>query len=95
MNGTILGMKKRGWTKFEAIVSFSGVERFVVPIKRYSSGMRMRLGFSSRCALEPDVLIVDEVLAVGDAAPRSASAPCGHAWRGRTCCSVVPQHGGR
>ena len=70
LNGSILGMKKREVDeKFEAIVSFSGVERFVdTPIKRYSSGMRMRLGFSVAAHLEPDVLIVDEVLAVGDAA---------------------------
>ena len=69
LNGSILGMKKREVdAKFDAIVTFSGVERFVdTPIKRYSSGMRMRLGFSVAAHLEPDVLIVDEVLAVGDA----------------------------
>src|SRR5579862_6270867 len=70
LNGSILGMKKREVdAKLAAIVEFSGVERFIdTPIKRYSSGMRMRLGFSVAAHLEPDVLIVDEVLAVGDAA---------------------------
>jgi lipopolysaccharide transport system ATP-binding protein len=68
LNGSILGMKKREVdAKLEAIVSFSGVERFIdTPIKRYSSGMRLRLGFAVAAHLEPDVLIVDEVLAVGD-----------------------------
>jgi len=70
LNGSILGMKKREVdAKLDAIVAFSGVERFVdTPIKRYSSGMRLRLGFAVAAHLEPDVLIVDEVLAVGDAA---------------------------
>jgi len=69
LNGSILGMKKREVdAKFGQIVTFSGVERFIdTPIKRYSSGMRMRLGFAVAAHLEPDVLIVDEVLAVGDA----------------------------
>jgi lipopolysaccharide transport system ATP-binding protein len=70
LNGSILGMKKKEVdTKLDAIVEFSGVERFIdTPIKRYSSGMRLRLGFAVAAHLEPDVLIVDEVLAVGDAA---------------------------
>jgi lipopolysaccharide transport system ATP-binding protein len=70
LNGSILGMKKREVdAKLDAIVAFSGVERFIdTPIKRYSSGMRLRLGFAVAAHLEPDVLIVDEVLAVGDAA---------------------------
>jgi lipopolysaccharide transport system ATP-binding protein len=69
LNGSILGMKKKEVdTKLEAIVEFSGLQRFIdTPIKRYSSGMRMRLGFAVAAHLEPDVLIVDEVLAVGDA----------------------------
>jgi len=69
LNGSILGMKKREVeSKLEAIVSFAGVERFIdTPIKRYSSGMRLRLGFAVAAHLEPDVLIIDEVLAVGDA----------------------------
>ncbi len=70
LNGSIMGMKRREVeAKLDDIVAFSGVERFIdTPIKRYSSGMRLRLGFAVAAHLEPDVLIVDEVLAVGDAA---------------------------
>ncbi len=69
MNGTILGMTKREIDqKFDEIVDFSGVERFLdTPIKRYSSGMKVRLAFSVAAHLEPEILIIDEVLAVGDA----------------------------
>jgi lipopolysaccharide transport system ATP-binding protein len=69
MNATILGMKKREIDrKFDEIVDFSGVEKFLdTPIKRYSSGMQVRLAFSVAAHLEPEILIVDEVLAVGDA----------------------------
>ena len=69
LNGSILGMKKQEVDKcFDAIVDFSGVEQFIdTQIKRYSSGMRLRLGFAVAAHLDPDVLIVDEVLAVGDA----------------------------
>jgi lipopolysaccharide transport system ATP-binding protein len=69
LNGSILGMKKREVeAKLEEIVDFAGVERFIdTPIKRYSSGMRLRLGFAVAAHLNPDVLIIDEVLAVGDA----------------------------
>ena len=69
LNGTILGMKKREIdAKFDEIVEFSGVEKFIdTPVKRYSSGMRIRLGFSVAAHLEPEILIIDEVLAVGDA----------------------------
>lgn len=69
LNGSILGMKKREVERhFDAIVEFSGVEQFIdTPIKRYSSGMRLRLGFAVAAHLDPDVLVVDEVLAVGDA----------------------------
>ncbi len=69
MNGTILGMRKREIDrKFDEIVAFSGVERFLdTPIKRYSSGMKVRLAFSVAAHLEPEVLVIDEVLAVGDA----------------------------
>ena len=69
MNGTILGMKR--WevkAKLDEIVDFAGVERYLdTPVKRYSSGMMVRLGFAVAAHLEPDILIVDEVLAVGDA----------------------------
>ena len=70
LNGSILGMKKREVdAKMDAIVDFAGVARFIdTPIKRYSSGMRLRLGFAVAAHLDPDVLIIDEVLAVGDAA---------------------------
>jgi len=70
LNGSILGMRKRDVERrFESIVEFSGVARFIdTPIKRYSSGMRLRLGFAVAAHLDPDVLVVDEVLAVGDAA---------------------------
>jgi len=69
LNGSILGMRKREVDlQFDKIVAFSGIEKFIdTPIKRYSSGMRLRLGFAVAAHLNPDVLIVDEVLAVGDA----------------------------
>lgn len=69
LNGTILGMRKKEIDrKLDEIVDFSGVERYVdTPVKRYSSGMHVRLGFAVAAHLEPEILIVDEVLAVGDA----------------------------
>jgi lipopolysaccharide transport system ATP-binding protein len=69
LNGSILGMKKREIEHhLEEIIEFSGIGRFIdTPIKRYSSGMRLRLGFAVAAHLSPDVLLVDEVLAVGDA----------------------------
>lgn len=69
LNGAILGMKKKEIDcKFDEIVDFSGVEKFIdTPVKRYSSGMKVRLAFSVAAYLEPDILVVDEVLAVGDA----------------------------
>jgi lipopolysaccharide transport system ATP-binding protein len=68
LNGTILGMSKKELDcKFSEIVDFAGVKRFIdTPVKRYSSGMSVRLAFSVAAHLEPDILIVDEVLAVGD-----------------------------
>ncbi|SNS23611.1 ABC-type polysaccharide/polyol phosphate transport system, ATPase component [Belliella buryatensis] len=68
MNGTILGMtKKEIDRKLDEIINFSGVEKYVdTPVKFYSSGMRVRLGFSVAAHLEPEILIIDEVLAVGD-----------------------------
>ncbi len=70
LNGTILGMRKAEIDrKFDEIVAFSGVEKFLdTPVKRYSSGMSVRLAFSVAAHLEPEILIIDEVLAVGDQA---------------------------
>ncbi len=69
LNGAILGMKKAEIErKFDEIVDFSGVDKFIdTPVKRYSSGMHVRLAFAVAAHLEPEILIVDEVLAVGDA----------------------------
>src|SRR5690606_10332056 len=69
LNGTILGMRRAEIRKkFDAIVDFSGVEKFLdTPVKHYSSGMKVRLAFSVAAHLEPEILIIDEVLAVGDA----------------------------
>lgn len=69
LNGAILGMtRKEIARKFDEIVAFSGVEKFLdTPVKHYSSGMQVRLAFSVAAHIEPDILIVDEVLAVGDA----------------------------
>ena len=69
LNGAILGMSRAEIDrKFDEIVDFAGVEKFIdTPVKHYSSGMGLRLGFSVAAHLEPDILVVDEVLAVGDA----------------------------
>ena len=69
MNGAILGMTKPEITKkLDEIIDFSGCERYIdTPVKRYSSGMTVRLGFAVAAFLEPEILVVDEVLAVGDA----------------------------
>lgn len=69
LNGAVLGMTRREIdSKFDEIVEFSGIERFIeTPVKRYSSGMTVRLAFAVAAHLEPEILMVDEVLAVGDA----------------------------
>lgn len=69
MNGAIMGMTKSEITgKLDAIIDFAGVEKYIdTPVKRYSSGMTVRLGFAIAAHLEPEILVVDEVLAVGDA----------------------------
>lgn len=69
MNGAIMGMTKADVTrKLDEIIDFSGCERYIdTPVKRYSSGMTVRLGFAVAAHLEPEILVVDEVLAVGDA----------------------------
>lgn len=68
LNGSILGLKKAEITKqLDAIIDFSGVEKFIdTPLKHYSSGMQLRLAFSVAAHLEPEILLIDEVLAVGD-----------------------------
>ena len=70
LNGAILGMKRAEiGRRFDEMVAFAGVERFIdTPVKRYSSGMYLRLAFAVAAHLEPEILLVDEVLAVGDAA---------------------------
>ena len=69
LNGAILGMRRKEIDRrFDEIVDFSGVEKFIdTPVKHYSSGMGLRLGFAVASHLEPEILVVDEVLAVGDA----------------------------
>src|SRR5580704_16726037 len=68
LNGTILGMTKREIQgKLDQIIAFSGLEEFIdTPVKRYSSGMYARLGFSVAAHVDPEILIVDEILSVGD-----------------------------
>lgn len=68
LNGSILGLKRKEIAeKFDAIVAFSELERFIdTPVKRYSSGMFVRLGFSIAAHINPDILLIDEILAVGD-----------------------------
>jgi lipopolysaccharide transport system ATP-binding protein len=70
LNGTILGMRKSDIEKrFDQIIDFAGIEKFIdTPVKRYSSGMYARLGFSVAAHVDPEILLVDEVLAVGDMA---------------------------
>lgn len=75
LNGSILGMPRREiLRRFDEIVDFSGVSKFIdQPVKTYSSGMYVRLGFAIAINVDPDILVVDEVLAVGDAAFRKKS----------------------
>ncbi len=70
LNGSLMGLSRREMDRrLEAIVAFSEIERFIdMPIKHYSSGMRMRLGFATAIHVDPDILLIDEVLAVGDQA---------------------------
>lgn len=70
LNGAILGMSRRETqAKLDAIIEFSGIEKFIdTPVKRYSSGMYLRLGFAVAAHIDPEILVIDEVLTVGDAA---------------------------
>ena len=92
LNGAILGMRRTEIErKFDEIVAFAGVERFIdTPVKRYSTGMHARLAFAVAAHVEPDILIVDEVLAVGDAEfQKRCLGKMGHAARsGRTVLFV-------
>ena len=92
LNGAIMGMKQREVArKFDEIVAFAGVEKFLdTPVKRYSSGMYVRLAFAVAAHLEADILVVDEVLAVGDAAfqRKSLNKMGDVARRGRTVLFV-------
>jgi len=99
LNGAILGMSRAEIRrKLDEIVDFSGVEKFIdTPVKRYSSGMHVRLAFSVAAHLEPEILIVDEVLAVGDAEfQKSCLGKNGGSAerRGRTGAFRESQHGG-
>ena len=69
LNGSLMGMRRHEITsKLNEIVDFAGIKKYIdTPIKRFSSGMKVRLGFAIAAFLEPEILIVDEVLAVGDA----------------------------
>lgn len=95
LNGAILGMSRRDIQgKFDEIVAFAEIEKFLdTPVKRYSSGMYMRLAFSVAAHLEPDVVLIDEVLAVGDAAfQKKCLAKMGEVARGgRTVLFVSHQ----
>ena len=92
VNGAILGMRRREIEeRFDEIVEFSGVERFIdTPVKRYSSGMYVRLAFAVAAQLEPEIMLVDEVLAVGDADFQRKSVSKMHeaSERGRTVVFV-------
>ena len=97
LNGAILGMKKAEIDrKFDEIVAFAEVEQFLdTPVKRYSSGMYVRLAFAVAAHLEPEILIVDEVLAVGDARSRRSAWARWRTWPRRRPDGPVrqPQHG--
>ncbi len=99
LNGAILGMSRAEIRKkFDEIVAFAEVEKFLdTPVKRYSSGMYVRLAFAVAAHLEPEILIVDEVLAVGDAEfQKKCLGKMNDVARGRPHGSVrQPQHGHR
>src|SRR5687767_14462928 len=95
LNGAMLGMKRvEIQQKFDAIVEFSGVEKFIdTPVKRYSSGMYVRLAFAVAAHLEPEILIIDEVLAVGDLAfQKKCLGKMGEVARSGTTVLLVSHH---
>ena len=94
LNGAVLGIPRRELTeRFDEIVDFSGVEQFLdVPVKFYSSGMVVRLGFSVAVNVEPDILLIDEVLSVGDADFRSKSLERMQSFRDRGTTIVLVTH---
>jgi lipopolysaccharide transport system ATP-binding protein len=96
LNGAILGMQNAEIkSKFDEIVSFSGVEKYIdTPVKRYSSGMYVRLAFAVAAHLEPEILIVDEVLAVGDAEfqKKCLGKMKDVSGQGQNCTFCKPQH---
>ncbi len=95
LNGSILGMRRSYIAaQFDEIVAFAGVEQFIdTPVKRFSSGMRLRLAFAVAAHLEPEVLVIDEVLAVGDAEfQRRCLAKMGDVARGGRTVLFVSHH---
>jgi len=94
LNGSILGLTKRDIdSRFDEIVSFAGLEQFIdTPVKNYSSGMYVRLGFSVAINVEPDILLVDEVLAVGDEEFQHRSMEKFRAFRDQGRTVVVVSH---
>jgi len=97
LNGAVLGMKRAEIRKrFDEIVAFSGVEEFIdVPVKRYSSGMYVRLAFAVAANIQTDILFMDEVLAVGDAEFQQVPGQDGERrFRGQDRALRQPQHGG-
>ena len=94
LNGAILGMSREDIRRnFDQIVDYSGIESFIdTPIKLYSSGMRMRLAFSVAAHLEPEVLLIDEAFAVGDAAFRAKCRRTITQFIGRGCSVLLVTH---
>ena len=95
INGAILGHNRAFMREhYEEIVDFAELHKFMgMPIKNYSSGMRARLGFAVATMVKPDILVVDEVLAVGDAAfQKSAWIECTRCWKveRRYCSYLIP-----
>jgi ABC-2 type transport system ATP-binding protein len=92
--GALLGLSKRELSeRYDAITEFAGIEEFMdTPVKYYSSGMRMRLGFSVATAVEPDILLLDEILAVGDAVFKERCLDRIRAFQDSACTLVIATH---